>query len=125
MKISSFLGVKAIISLAFGIGFAVIPVEVWSIYGVTLDPVGILMTRFLAACLIGIGLICWFTRSTDSNTLKGITLSLCVADTIGFIVALFGQLAGNMNALGWIIVAIWLLLALGLAYFRFLKPSTS
>jgi hypothetical protein len=124
MKLSSFLVVKAIISLAFGIGFVAIPVAVWSIYGVTLDPVGILMTRFLAACLIGIGLICWFSRNADSNTLKGITLSLFIADTIGFIVALSGQLSGNMNTLGWIVVAIWLLLALGLGYFRFLKPST-
>ena len=125
MKLSSFLVVKAIISLAFGIGFAVIPAAVWSIFGVTLDPVGILMTRFFAACLIGIGLICWFTRNSDTNTLKGITLSLCICDTIGFVVALCGQLSGIMNTLGWIIVAIWLLLALGLAYFRFLKPSTS
>jgi len=124
MKLSSFLVVKAIISLAFGIGFVAIPVAVWSIYGVTLDPVGILMTRFFAACLIGIGLICWFSRNADSNTLKGITLSLFIADTIGFIVALSGQLSGNMNTLGWIVVAIWLLLALGLGYFRFLKPST-
>lgn len=125
MKLSSFLVVKAIISIAFGIGFAVIPAAVWSIYGVTLDPVGILNARFVGACLIGIGLICWFTRSAESNTLKGITLSLCIADTIGFIVALSGQLSGNMNTLGWFIVAIWLLLALGLGYFRFLKPSTT
>ncbi len=125
MKISSFLMLKAIISLAFGIGFAVIPAVVWSIYGVTLDPAGIMMTRFFGACLLGIGLICWITRNADFNTLKGITLSLCIADTIGFIVALSGQLSGNMNTLGWFIVAIWLLLALGLGYFRFLKPSTT
>ncbi len=125
MKLNSFLLVKAIISLAFGIGFAVIPAAMWSIYGITLDPVGIVMTRFLAACLIGIGLICWLTRNADWNALKGITFSLCVADTIGFIVALSGQLSGIMNTLGWIIVAIWLLLALGLGYFRFLKSGTS
>ena len=125
MKLSSFLTSKAIISLVFGIGFVAIPAAVWSMYGVTLDPVGILMTRFLAACLIGIGLICWITRNADFNTLKGITLSLFIGDTIGFIVALSGQLGGLMNTLGWIIVAIWFLLALGLGYFRFLKPSTS
>ena len=125
MKLSSFLMVKAIISLLFGIGFAVIPVAMWSIYGVTLDPVGLLVTRFFGACLIGIGLICWLTRNADWNALKGITLSLCIADTIGFIVALSGQLSGNMSTLGWINVAIWLLLALGLGYFRFLKPVTS
>ena len=125
MKISSFLMLKAIISLAFGIGFAVIPAVVWSIYGLTLDPAEIMMTRFFGACLLGIGLICWVTRNADFNTLKGITLSLFIGDTIGFIVALSGQLGGLMNTLGWIIVAIWFLLALGLGYFRFLKPSTS
>jgi hypothetical protein len=30
-----------------------------------------------------------------------------------------------MNALGWITVAIWLFLALGLGYYRFLAPSTA
>lgn len=124
MKLSSFLVVKAIISLAFGISFVAVPAAVWSIYGVTLDPAGILMTRFIGACLTGIGLICWLTRNADSSALKSVTLSLCIADTIGFIVAVSGQLSGIMNTLGWIIVAIWLLLALGLGYFRFLKPAT-
>jgi hypothetical protein len=125
MKISSFLMLKAIISLAFGISFAVIPAVVWPIYGVTLDPSGIMITRFLGACLLGIGLICWVTRNADFSTLKGIILSLCIADTIGFIIALSAQLSGIVNTLGWINVAIWLLLALGLGYFRFLKPGTS
>jgi len=125
MKISSFLMLKAIISLLFGIGFIAIPTAVWSVYGVTLDPSGIIMTRFFGACLLGIGLICWVTRNADFNTLKGIMLSLCIADTIGFILALSMQLSGMVNALGWINVAIWLLLALGLGYFRFLKSGTS
>ena len=68
MKISSFLMLKAIISLAFGIGFAVIPAVVWSIYGLTLDPAEIMMTRFFGACLLGIGLICWVTRNADFKT---------------------------------------------------------
>lgn len=125
MKLGSFLVVKAIISLAFGIGFVAIPVAVWSIYGVTLDSTGIFMTRFVGALLIGVGLICWFTRNAETNTLNSIILSLCICDTIGFVVALCGQLSGIMNNLGWIVVAIWLLLALGLAYFRFLKPVTA
>jgi hypothetical protein len=125
MKISTFLMVKAIVCFVFGIGFAVVPTAVGSIYSLTLDPDGLIMARFFAALLIGIGLILWLSRNADWNALKGITLSLCIADTIGFIVALVGQLSGNMNALGWIIVVIWLLLALGLAYFRFLNPSAA
>jgi hypothetical protein len=125
MKLSNFLVVKAIISLAFGIAFVLIPAAVMSLYGITLDSTGVFMARFIGACLIGIGLICWFDRSADHEALQGITLALFVGDTVGFIIALLGQLSGLMNALGWVIVAIWLLLALGLGYFRFLKSSAS
>jgi hypothetical protein len=123
MKLRNFLVVKAVISLAFGITFALVPAAVMPLYGATLDPSGTLMTRFLGACLIGIGLICWLDRSADPQALRGITLALCVGDTVGFIAALLGQLSGVMNALGWVNVAIWLFLAVGLGYFRFLKPS--
>lgn len=125
MKLSSFLVVKAVISLAFGIVFALMPAAAVSLYGTTLGPAGILMTRFLGACLIGIGLICWLDRNADPKALEGVTLALCIGDTVGFIVALLGQLSGSMNTLGWVNVVIWLLLALGLGYFRFLKPSAS
>ena len=125
MKLSNFLVVKAVISLAFGAAFALVPAAVMSLYGVTLDLGGALMARFVGACLIGIGLICWLDRDADPKALQGITLALCIGDTIGFIAALLGQLSGLTNALGWVNVVIWLLLALGLGYFRFLKPSAS
>ena len=125
MKLSNFLVVKAVISLVFGIVFALVPAVAMSLYGITLDAGGIMMTRFLGACLIGIGLICWLDREADPEALQGITLALCIGDTVGFLVALLGQLSGLLNALGWVNVVIWLLLALGLGYFRFLKPSAS
>ena len=125
MKLGNFLLVKAVISLAFGIAFALVPAAVMSLYGVTLNSGGAFMARFLGACLIGIGLICWLDRNADPQVLQGITLALCIGDTVGFIVALLGQLSGLTNALGWVNVVIWLLLALGLGYFRFLKPSAS
>ena len=125
MKLSNFLVVKAVISLAFGITFALVPAAAMSLYGTTLDPSGVYMARLFGACLIGIGLICWLDRSADPQALQGITLALFIGDTIGFIVALQGQLTGLTNALGWVNVVIWLFLALGLGYFRFLKPSAS
>jgi len=125
MKLSSFLVIKAIVCLVFGIGFTLIPIAVMSVYGASLDTAGEYMSRLFGAVFIGIGLICWLCKSTDSIALKGITLALCIADTIGFIVALSYQLSGFMNALGWINVALWLLFALGLGYFRFIKLSTT
>lgn len=123
MKLSTFLIIKAIVCWVFGIGYALVPVTVGTMYAINLDPDGVIMARFFAALLIGIGLILLLLRNADWNVLKGITLSLCIADTIGFIIALVGQLTGVMNGLGWIIVIIWFLLALGLGYFRFLKPA--
>jgi hypothetical protein len=123
MKLSTFLLVKAIICFLFGIGYLVMPITVGSWYDITLDSDGVIMSRFFAALLIGIGILLWLCKDADWTLLKVITLSLCIADTIGFIVALVGQLTGIMNALGWIIVVIWFLLALGLGYFRFLKPA--
>jgi hypothetical protein len=123
MKLSTFLIIKAIVCFIFGIGYVLIPVTVGTMYAINLDPDGVIMARFFAALLIGIGLILLLLRNADWNVLKGITLSLCIADTIGFIIALVGQLTGVMNGLGWIIVAIWFLLALGLGYYRFLKPT--
>lgn len=125
MKLSNFLVVKAVISLIFGILFVLVPAAAMSMYGATLDSAGSVMARFFGACLIGIGLICWLYRNADHNAIQGVTFSLFIADTIGFIVALLAQLSGQMNALGWVNVIIWLLLALGLGYFRFLKSSTS
>jgi hypothetical protein len=123
MKLSTFLMVKAIICFLFGIGYLVIPTTVGSWYDIALDSDGVMMSRLFGALLIGIGLILWLCKNADWTLLKVITLSLCIADTIGFIVALVGQLNGIMNALGWIIVVIWFLLALGLGYFRFIEPA--
>ena len=124
MKLSAFLIIKSIICLVFGIGFVFMPVSLISIYGATLDTTGVFMAQLFGTVFIGIGLICWIYRDLDLKVLKGITYALFVTDTIGFIVALFNQLSGNFNAFGWIIVALWLLFALGLGYFSFLKPST-
>lgn len=125
MKLSTFLIVKAIVCFIFGLAYLIAPVYVGSIYSLTLDPDAVLMARFFAALLIGIGLLLSLCRNADWNILKSITLSLFIADTTGFVIALAGQLSGVMNSLGWIIVVIWLLLALGLGYYRFLKPANS
>ncbi len=123
MKLSTFLILKSIVCIVFGIGFVALPVLTGSIYEITPDPDGLIMTRYFGAAFLGIGLILWLCKDADWNTLQGITLALFIADIIGFAVALTGQLSGNLNTLGWINVALWLFFALGLGYYRFLKPS--
>jgi len=121
MKVSTFLVIKAIVSLIFGITLALAPAALMGLYGVTLDVTGAFMGRFFGACLIGIGLTCWLGSSVTDDGQRAITLALFIGDTIGFIVALVAQLSGMMNALGWVVVLIWLLLALGNGYCRFMR----
>ncbi len=121
MKPSIFLVIKAVISLAFGLAFAAIPGIVGPLYGIQLDPTGVLMARWFGALLIGIGIICIFAgKATGTKLQQDVILSLFIADILGSVVAVVGQLSGLMNTLGWTIVAIWIILALGLGYLRFI-----
>jgi hypothetical protein len=66
-------------------------------------------------------LLTWQVRAAaPSDALRAIVLALCVADAIGFVAALHGQLGGAVNALGWSTVVIYGALAAG---FAFLLPK--
>ena len=87
----------------------------------TLDASGAVMARMVGALLVGIAVICWFARNADPSVgREALVLGLFVADTLGFVVILLAQFAGLMTAFGWVFVLLWLLLAAGLGYFRFL-----
>jgi hypothetical protein len=53
--------------------------------------------------------------------MDGVLLGNLVANTVGFLVTLFGQVGrtGGINAVGWITVALYLFLAVGYGYYRF------
>ncbi len=126
MTLRNLFIVNAVISLVFGVAAVLAPALLLSTYGVTLSPAGILVTRLLGAAFLGICVLTWFARdAADSEARRAIVLGLFVENAVGFIVALLGQLAGLANPLGWSIVAIYLLLALGYGYFQFVKPAAS
>jgi hypothetical protein len=124
MKLSYLMAVKAVICFVFGIGFVLIAAPILSLYGVTLNPGGTMMTQLFGAAFILLSILLWFARNAPGSdvALRAIVLAVFVGDTIGFIVALLGQLSGLTNALGWVTVALYLLLALGFGYFQFVKP---
>lgn len=127
MKLSSLMAIKAIIVAVFGIGFVLTPATVMSFYGVTLDAGGVYMTQLFGAAFILLGVLLWFARAASASdvALRAIVTAVAVGDAIGFLVALLAQLSGVVNALGWVTVALYLLLALGFGYFRFARPGVS
>lgn len=122
MNVSLFLKIKSVISVFFGLTMVFLTSFLMPIYGLSLDLEGTLMAQWSGACLTGIGIICWHSSYAVKSELRdGVLLSLFICDSIGFVVTLIGKLSGTGNALVWSVVGLWLVLALGLGYFRFIN----
>jgi uncharacterized membrane protein HdeD (DUF308 family) len=123
MKLKNWMIAKSIVVLVFGIGFVLIPATLAGFYGMSVDPVAVLMSRLFGAAFIMEGIVLWFARNTDRDdaACRGIMIGAVVSNLIGFIVCLLATLAGTWNALGWLSVALYLVFGLAFAYFLFIK----
>ena len=124
MKLNYLMIVSAVVYAIFGIAFVLAPGFVLSLYGgMSMEP---LTDHLFGAALIGFAVLNVFARNAkEGEALRSIILANLVFNTIGFIVILLPQLSGVVNALGWSTVVISLLLALGFAYFQFMKPKAA
>ena len=133
MRISYLFLVASILSLIYGSGFILLPAQLLSIYGIETNDGGLLFVRLFGAALIGLGVLAWFVRNTDTwEARRAIVLAFFVINALSSLVLLLAQLAGTVNGLGWVNVAIFLVLALGFGYFLMpragedtLKPDAS
>jgi len=126
MKLGNLFVVNAVIACLFGLGFVFAPAKVLAQYGLTVDAGFGLVAQLFGAALLGYAILTWSARKAgDSDARRAIVLALFVSNAVGFVLALMAQLKGLVNTLGWSTVAIYLVLALGFAYFQFTKPSES
>lgn len=124
MKLKTLFVANTVVSLPFGIGCVLAPRLFLSLFGATLGPAGALMTQYGGAWLIGLGLLTWFTRRmTDSEAGRGIAKALLIAYLVALVVSVLGQIAGTLNTLGCLPVAIQLLFAFGFAYSLFAQQK--
>ena len=125
MNLSYLMTINAIVAAVFGIAFVIVPGPTLAFYGVSADAPFRLVAQLFGAALVGFAVLTWSARkATASDARKAIVVALFVSDGLGFIISVIGQLQGIPNALGWLNVVIYLLLALGFGYFQFFKTST-
>jgi len=108
----------SLITLLFGCGILLIPQQLLSVFGVALDPSALHIVQFAGVGLISLGLLAWVVRHlTDGDTLHEIFWAFFLMSICASAVLLLGQITRVVNWLGWLPVAVNLLLALNYAHF--------
>ena len=128
MKLKHLFIIHSVVALIHGGGFVLAPIALTSLYGVTLaDPDTVFITRLFGAGLLIYCFVAWFARDAEeSDARRAIVLGFFLTGIIGFIVSILAQLAGVMNALGWLVVGLYLvLIGAGYGYFYFKNPNTN
>lgn len=125
MKLNTMMIINAVVAAIFGITLVLVPGQVVSIYGIEGTAALKYIGQLFGAALFGFAVLTWSARNASTSEARGaIVLALFISDGIGFVVALIGQLGNVVNTFGWSTVVIYLLLALGFAYFQFMKPAS-
>jgi hypothetical protein len=126
MKLKTLLIIKAIVCLCLGIPILIVPNFIYSIFGASLTVGGVFAAREYGASMMGNLMLTWFARnSQESEARWAIILALFVYDAFGFFVTLLAIISGALNSLAWLIVVLYLFLALGFGYFLIpkIKPT--
>lgn len=124
MTFKTFLIIKAIVCLFFGILLLLLPASLLSILGASLESAGTFTAREYGAALFGTLMLTWFARNAlESDARRAILLDLLVYDAIGFVVTLLAVLSGVLNVLGWGVVVVYLFFTLGSGYLLIQKSA--
>ena len=125
MNTRTVLTIAAVVAIIFALGLILMPAFMGTLYGTGTSPNQLLLARLFGSALLGFGVINWFAKDLDYTTLRPIMLGNLVGDAVGFVVCVMGTLGGVMNSMGWLSVALYLLLALGFAYLYFMDQPVS
>ena len=130
MKLRYVFVLNAIVSLIFAVGFLLAPKTMLTLFHLSVGSTVSFnasinfVTQLLGAALIAHGLLSWFAGGmAEANARRSVATSLFVFEVIGFALSLLGMLSKIMSVTGWVLVGLFLLFALGYAYFLFVKQS--
>lgn len=124
MRLRLFLWVGMGVSLLFALALLLGPAIILKFFGLTGSATEVLLAQLIGAGLVGVALLSWFAKDfTDTQALQGTVISLFVSCAAAFVVTLLGILAKvPKGGSAWIVVVLFLLFALGFAYFQFFGP---
>ena len=121
MKISQVYLLNTVIALVYSLLLLLFPTMMLNAHGMAVSESAVLMGRYFGVALLGMGLATWLARNAlPSSAKSAITLGYLISDIAGLIVSLMAVISGQMNALGWLAVVIYVVLTAGFGYFQFM-----
>jgi hypothetical protein len=126
MKLKHLFTVNIFFAVFFGVTCAFFAAWALRLYGLPPEIGALWTTRLAGGSILGFATLMWFGRGSDSQKARrAIALALLVQDAVGFAASLLIALSGSVNARGWSTSVLYALLALGYAYFLFIKPDAA
>jgi hypothetical protein len=130
IKLRNLLVVHAIVMLVLAAGLLLAPKTILNLFGlsvgttVNFNTTMNFVAQMLGATLIVPGLLSWFAINMEDSAQRSVAISLLIFNAVGFGVSFFvGILPEVMSIAGWILVVLFLLFAVGFAYFLFIRRS--
>ena len=117
MNLKNLMIVNAIVCLVIGIPLLLLPVKFMSLFGLNLNPGGMIMTQLYGGALLGNFLIAWFSRKDNGSiSLYAAILYLFVYNGINFLVTLLATVNGIMEVAGYTAVILFLIFTVSYGY---------
>jgi hypothetical protein len=117
--------VAAADGVLFGLGSIMLTDLVLSVFGASTDEFGRATIRQQGGIILGYGIVAWFLRDLDAGAVRrGAIVGVVVSFALTAILATIVVASGLVNALGWIVVVIHAVVALGLAWVL-LRPAAA
>ena len=119
---------NALISIAAGLVFLVVPdmgLEYFQTEGRAPE---LFLARFFGMALLVLGLVIWYVKdATDESVKKGLGISMFIGSLIGTVLSILGVSGidgfGVLRVNGWIPLAVFGLGVLSYGFMLFLKPK--
>ena len=126
MSFKTLMIIKAVVCLGFGPILLFFPGQLLNLLGLSFCIGAAFTAREYGATLIGNLLLTWFARRAEASVARqAIVLHLFAYDAIALVVTLIFVLSGDMNPLGWGIVAVYLFFTIGYGYFLIPKKQAA
>lgn len=126
MKLKHVLVANAVLSALFALNFLLAPAMQYATFGAQTSALAEAIGRSFGASLLGWAVVSWFSRNIGLSPARtGIVVGSIAFHLLGATNMMFAVMAGVVNAIGWVVVVVHILVPLGLALTHFERSQAT